>query len=251
MNRLRVIKNIFNKVRYALLGVYRTFIKEQLRFSLKFFAAIFFCSLIAFTACGKDKIKRSEKIFNEGATNQFDSIYVVYDDEMLTGGEVSSIPGGESQEIDLEHKNNPFGGKNSVKYIWDGGDVFDYNTGEFQNSFAGLKLSIASSGDNSTARNFTDAGYTKVVFYLRGVLSSNVSVKAEGPDDGDNTTVGSSLIISEITLDWQRYSFNISPNDLDNINDFFKLTLIYDNPAGTTNNGEGGTVYLDNIYYEK
>ena len=213
------------------------------------FAAICLCS-----ACGRNRLESQRDRFTAGATDNFGSVYVIYDEELKTGGGLLIFPGGENQMIDLENRENPFGGKQCIKYHWNGGEVFNYEIGRFQNSFAGFALQTEDDPADffsSNPRDFSSAQYTKVFFHIRGALSENTKLKVEAPDDADTETAAPMLEITSLTNAWTQYSFNITPASLTKVKEFFKLTFIYSNPDGTSNSGEGGIVFVDNIFWQK
>src|SRR5262249_42021974 len=150
----------------------------------------------------------------------------------------------------------------SIRYNWDGQDV------NAQHLFAGFDLMhtiTQAQYDTTAGRDLRSAGYTKVTFFARGSLSTNTLVKIEVADDGSTATFDSACLSlsTDGTLDddqnpggtpcgrlgtlrgsWQQFSISVSNSALGSIKDFFKATLIFNQPLGSTGAGQGGTVYF-------
>jgi hypothetical protein len=158
-------------------------------------------------------------------------------------------------------------GANSIRYVWNGGDVAG------QHVFAGMDLihSGQLSDYNSTPpKDLRSGNYTRVTFTARGSLGANVVLKIEVADDGNQATPAPCLILStngmmddsspgnpvpsclmKSTLDssWQSYSIPVSANDLAAVKDYFKATFI--NTAGPATTSTGGTAFFDQILYQQ
>jgi hypothetical protein len=118
-------------------------------------------------------------------------------------------------------------------------------------------------------KDLRSGNYSRVRFNARGSLSTNTVVKVEVADDGDTATPAPCIVLSEsgteddatannpascmtrgrLTSSWAQFSIPVSASDLDNVKDFFKATFIYKRADQGT--GSGGTIYLDEIQYER
>ena len=141
--------------------------------------------------------------------------------------------------------------------------------------FAGFSLMHVPLFANYTTmpgRDLRAAGYTKVTFYARANLSSltSITIEAGGPnpeacvtlsvdgtvDNCQNLFTGSTNEghrTDTISGNWKQYTLPISGTQQSAIKDFFKATLVFDGtqlPPGNTNPGQGGTLYLDQIFYK-
>jgi hypothetical protein len=176
---------------------------------------------------------------------------VIYDDSLETGGTVGLIPSGDNQQISLSYTNNPHSGRYCISYSWNGNPVSNPPPSLSPNpeqTFAGFQLIVAT---GAPPRNLSAAGYTTCTFWLRGNLSSNVSVQVQGPSNGNSNTIAPTYTPANVSNSWTQYAFSISPGNLQSVAVFFGLTLIYAQPTGTTNPGQGGTVYVDDIQFSK
>ena len=114
--------------------------------------------------------------------------------------------------------------------------------------------------DATPGRDLRSAGYTRAVFYVRGSLSTDTSVKIEagGPTtscmtlsiDGtvDKCSNGN---VGTLTSSWKMVTLPLTQAEQSAIKDFLKATFIFDNPTpGNTSPGQGGTIYLDQMFYK-
>jgi hypothetical protein len=180
---------------------------------------------------------------------------VVYDDVLKTGGGMGLFPSNENQQIALDSTDGPHSGRRCIRYSWNGQDI--PNPGTVPNpehTFAGFDLVV--SNDLTTlaaapARNLSAAGYTTVTFWLRGTLSDSATLKVEAPGTGFTSTIAPSITVTSLSGGWQQFTINISTADLISVKEFFKLTFVYTQPTGTTAAGGGGTVFVDDIQYNR
>ena len=224
-------------------------------------------SFLLLAACSKSPFDRSSNA-SGGALGGFGSgNFVVFSDELKTGGGAFLFPGGENQTLSFADTSNPVS-RRSIRYFWTGDDV----SSQFgpEHTFAGFDLMhTINQSDYATTpgRDLSKAGYKKVTFYARGSLSSQTLVKVQSPDDGNNATVAPCISLStDGTLDdtgtggtpclnlgtlstsWQQYTLTItSPSQLTAVKDLFKATFIFVPIGGSTAPGQGGTVYFDQI----
>jgi len=122
------------------------------------------------------------------------SSFVVFSDELETGGGAFEYPGPDGQNLVFTDTSNPIS-RRSIRYSWTGRDVSNpQGSGCLPNPehiFAGFDLMHVPDNTptlsvyNSTpGRNLSKAGYTKATFYVRGSLSSNTILKVEAASPG-------------------------------------------------------------------
>jgi hypothetical protein len=189
----------------------------------------------------------------------------IYTDDLHQGG-AFLYPGGENQVLSFNDQSNPAAGSNSMRYVWNGGDVAG------QHVFAGVDLihSGSLSDYNSTpGKDLRPGKYTRVTFDARGSLGPQVVVKIEVADDGNPSTPAPCVVLSasgdlddstpgnpapscmnkaSLTDSWQSFSLPVSPANLSSVKDYFKATYIYKGPIQTP--GTGGTLFVDQILYQ-
>jgi hypothetical protein len=216
---------------------------------------------LLFGGCKKSPIERTEDGSGAGALNGFGSgNFVIFGDELQSGGGAFFYPGGENQLITFEDQSNPIG-QRSIRYTWNG------NTTGGQTTFAGFDLMhtpTQATYTSTSGRDLRAAGYTKITFYARGALASNNVLKIEAADDGENSTSAPCLVLSmngsdtatgctntaQLTSSWQVFTITIPNSALATVKDFFKATIIFTNPVvGSSVPGQGGTIYFDQIQY--
>jgi hypothetical protein len=196
--------------------------------------------------------------------------YVVFSNELKTGGGAFEYPGGENQTLSFTDTSNPISYR-SIRYNWTGATVAG------QSVFAGFDLmdTVTQATYSSTqGRDLRAAGYTKVTFYARGSLSTNTVLKVEVSADGnpndadpcitlstsgnaaDNTCLlfgqfpnPLAMPVQQLTSSWQQYTINVPNSSLANVKDFFKATFVF-TPVFSVPAGQGGTAYFDQIQYQ-
>jgi hypothetical protein len=221
------------------------------------------------TSCERNPLERLSDPFPGGALNAWSGVFIVYNDDLRTGGNVAFIPSdvappANNQSIDfLNTEENPPEGLNCIKYSWNGKDLYwDDATVPFkgyEHEWAGVTLLVAThwSFYNSTpAKDLSPGGYTKITFKAKAFIANDTYVKFEGPVS-TNVAVPSRggtdyLRLNNTELaDWNSYTLNLSSNSLKKVKDYFKIVIEY--PAGKNNGsvGYGGTVFVDDIRYTK
>jgi len=108
--------------------------------------------------------------------------------------------------------------------------------------------------------NFSQAGFTKITFKVRGNLYSGVYLRLEFNNGNSTTASGNNAWMSnssdrKITSNWQSYEFNIS-GSLSKVKDLLRIVFLKYDEDGTdstpnTAKGNGGTIYLDDIVLTK
>lgn len=217
---------------------------------------IFFTAAViaGITGCDRHPFKKVSTLRDEGLLPSVNATFIVYDDELKTGGNLFVFPGGENQTVELKWQDRPYRGKNCIMYSWNGRDVNDGNLGITRHDFVGLDLVVSEgSGDfaASSSLDLSAGAYAKATFWIRGTLSEGTTLKVESPDDGSTATAAPQLLITSISETWQKNEITIAASDLTALKEFFKITFVYTQPTGTTTPGGGGTVFLDDIRLEQ
>src|ERR1041385_398507 len=86
------------------------------------------CVAFILAGCKKNPIDRLVNPVPDGALSQTNHIFVIYDDELKTGGGLGLFPGGENQTITLLDASSPRRSDNQIRYSWNGQDVPDEGT---------------------------------------------------------------------------------------------------------------------------
>ncbi|MFH1378837.1 MAG: hypothetical protein ABII23_01045 [bacterium] len=209
----------------------------------------------AIIGCDRHPFKNTSALESEGLLPEVSSEFIIYDDQIKTGGNLFTFPGGENQTVDLESRDNPCRGKKAICYSWNGKQVFDGTLQIYRHDYVGLDLGISQGSDDYDAlspRDITLGAYTKASFFVKGSLSANTTVKFEVVDDGNTATDAPQKVVSSLRSSWEKHEITgISVSDLTNVKDYFKVTFIYTQPTGTTTHGNGGTIYIDDIKLEQ
>lgn len=209
--------------------------------------------------CKKNPIERLSNPVPSGAVPVAGTEFIIFDDELKTGGGLGFIPGGENQAISLDDTSSPRSGSRQIRYEWNGADVFNSTTSAFQHEFAGFSLLVAENfpaNENVAPKDISGPGYTKLKMKVRGSLSTNTRLRIEGPSDGDNdplTNTPEQVELTSLTNDWQEVvvpsAGNIPNTHFQAVKSFITISLQYSIPPRTTVHGGGGVVYLDDIRY--
>lgn len=216
-------------------------------------AAIFslFAATILTGGCRRNPIERLSSPLDDGAVPQTSGVYMLFDDELKTGGGVGFIPGGQNQSIDFTDHSAPRGAA-SVRYYWNGGDVFNDETNEWQHLFAGFSFVVTPEFSRHLAvpgKNLSGPGYSSLKMWVRGHLSEGTKLRIEGPGDGVGTPARVEL--DSLGSGWQEVTLpNIPSADFNPVNVFLTISFQYTQPPRTTVAGGGGLVFLDDIRYE-
>jgi hypothetical protein len=226
---------------------------------------------LLFTGCNKNPFDRTRDAAG-GPTGSISAggNFVIFSSELMSGGGAFEYPGSEGQTLTFDDTSNPISHR-SIRYNWTGQAVSNPGTAcNPEVTFAGFDLMdtpTQATYGSTPGRNLSAAGYTRVTFYARGSLSTDVDVKIEvastgnppdpcltlstnGSDDqcaGDMDTGTKALGSS-----WQSYTISVPNTALSNIKDFFKATFVYAPPGAACGipAGQGGTVYFDVIQYQ-
>lgn len=178
--------------------------------------------------------------------------YVVFDDELKTGGGLAFIPGGQNQSINLNYTDGSRPGRQIV-YAWNGNNVSSM-TSVSQHAFAGFELLVTNDFtgfDTATGKNLSAANYTTLKLSIRGALSDNTILRIEGPDDGAGGITPAVSNITSLGANWQDVTLSIPSADFANVKAFIIVTFQFAQPSGSSTPGGGGIVYLDDIRYEQ
>lgn len=223
--------------------------------------------------CNRSPAERVQDASGGGALGRFGvaSAFIIFDDELASGGGAFFYPGGENQNLSFNDTSNSIS-RRSIRYSWNGLPVSNLGCmPDPTHNFAGFDLMHVpqqSAYLGTPGRDLRKAGYTRATFYARGSLSTNTVLKIEVASPGSvgcaalpapcltlstNGTDddGSGLCShASFTSNWQHYAIPISNPSLGSVKDFFKATLIFTDPfVGNQAPGQGGTVYFDAIGY--
>lgn len=240
------------------------------------------------TSCHKSPSDRTQNASGGGGVGGFGAgNYVIFSDELKSGGGAFEYPGGENQSLAFNDRSNPVS-QRSIRYSWTGGDVSSPQwCTPTEHVFAGFDLmytALQAQYGTTPGRDLSKAGYTKATFYARGSLSTNTVLKVEVAASGvsagcvnppqvpclilyanrsDYEAYKNSAPTTEqctamaMTGNWQSYSIPIanaiaqSNQPLTAIKDFFKATFVFTPPCTIcTAAGQGGTAYFDVIQYQ-
>jgi hypothetical protein len=214
-------------------------------------------AIFVLPGCEKDPVDRLTNPLSEGAVPGYSGTYIVYDDELKTGGNLALIPGGENQEIDLSDRSAPRGNLRQVRYTWNGLSVSTYPAGGYQQLFAGFIFMVGDDVNtlqSTPGRDLSGPGYTQMTFSVRGWLSEETSLRVEGPSTAETGFTPARVDIdrSELSLNvWKSYTLTVPATDFNNVRTFITLTIQYDQPPRTTLPSNGGTIYIDDIRYSR
>ena len=233
--------------------------------------AVCFLAFALLPGCERNPVNKIVDPTVSNTTGIWSGTWVLYDDELKTGGNIMLFTEGVS--LDFNNTDNPHSGPDSlspnaivkkcIRFSWDGSPVFTYSTSAKQSDFTGFSLICAqtTAAYSTQTRNLSLGGYTKITFWARGSLSTNVylRVEANSTDPNQYALASGSVGVWQgtVTSDWNKYSVKIdnSVNNLAAATDFVKFILVYDedgNPnTANTGRSNGGAVYLDDIELSK
>lgn len=200
-----------------------------------------------FAGCDKNPMNKLKEASTASNSSSWSGTYVVYDDELRTGGDVMMIGWGDNFTVDFNSRENPLNGVKCIKIAWDGGDVMTVNGAT--NLYTGLALIVAKNYADylTTTRDLSPGGYTKVTFWAKkGFMSSNTVLRMESPNGTSTSIAPANAYETALTDDWAFYSFDIT-GSLANARFFVNIVL---KTTGTTK-GNGATIYLDDIKLAK
>jgi|GEM_PF-2894784 len=225
-------------------------------------------ALLVLTSCEKNPISKLQDPTPDGAINSWNGVLKIYDEDLRTGGNVEFIPSDfdppdNTMAIDFKDSDeNAPQGVNCMKYSWNGKDVIWTSPlappSGLEHTFGGVTLIVATHFTlyNSTpGRDLRAGGYTHISFKAKAVLGrgsdavGDTTVKFEGPTQEasgvhDFIRLNRSQI-SEVA--WQEYSIPLATTDLGNVKDYFKIVIEWHG----ADVGEGGTVFVDDLRYER
>jgi hypothetical protein len=213
--------------------------------------------LLLLTACKRNPVDRLVDPTADGVVPGSSGIYTIFDDEIKTGGGLGLIPGADNQTIDVTDQSAPKRSIHAIRYAWNGKDVYNFETGQYQHDFAGFHLYVPPLGSQlatASPKNLTvPVGYSKLKMFIRGSLSQDTTLRIEGPDDGTGGNVAArfdSGVDFTLTNDWQEITLAIPTGDFASVLFFLTISFQYNQPPRTDVGGDGGVIYLDDIRYE-
>ncbi len=172
----------------------------------------------------------------DGATGIWTGQWLIYGDKLETGGGIVLVPDSGNQMINLSFHDPER--NNVIMYSWNGQDVAG------QHEFSGVSFTVASSSktyDITPPKDLSAGGYKKVTFYAKVNLSENTFVRFTGP-------VTSFSVEQKVNCDWNRFTIFFEPHMLRTVREFFVISFHY---TGNNKSGNGGTVYVDDVRYER
>lgn len=235
---------------------------------------------LGLSGCNQSPFNSTRDASGGGALNKFGvaPAFVIFDNELTTGGGAFEYPGGQNQTLSFTDTSNPISHR-SIRYSWNGQPVSAPGCNPNPTPlFAGFDLMYTTTqaaynpSPSVPGRDLHQAGYTKATFYARGSLSSNTVLKVEvaaagvqagcpvlpvvpclwlssnGTEDDGVNSQGCGH--AQLTGGWQSYSIPLTPAALTDVKDFFKATFVFTPPfVGSTAAGQGGVAYFDVIEY--
>lgn len=167
---------------------------------------------------------------------------VLYDNEVKFGG-VMFYASSDNQQLDFNYQDT--NENKCIKYNWNGKEVYDYNTNQWQTSWCGFGIIVAKDYQQiDKTHNLASYQFTKLKFKLRGGrLSENVRFKIIGPKKADESDVDVKTISSfQLYGSWKDYEISLT-NNLDDINIY--IGFVFENTGSSQS--QGGEVYIDDI----
>ncbi len=177
----------------------------------------------------------------DGATGIWSGQWLIYGDKLETGGDVVRIPGEENQKVEIEFKDPDAPDRgNVIQYFWNGNDVAG------QHEWCGISLIVASNFRTyniTPPKDLSPGGYRKVTFWAKAILSEGTVVRFTAP-------ATSFIKEQKENCDWKPFAISFEPQMLRNVKDFFIISFHYTG-VDKKKPGWGGTVYVDDIRYER
>ena len=143
---------------------------------------------ISLVSCERNPMKRLSDPLEEGALATWSGVFKIYDDDLITGGNVSFIPSDLSppdnnMTLNFMHTDDdPPEGMKCLRFTWNGQDQ-DWS-GKDEHDWAGMSLIVAthwSLYDSTPSKDLSAGGYTKITFKAKAIIDSGTYVKFEGP----------------------------------------------------------------------
>lgn len=201
--------------------------------------AVLIMPLFVFAACDKKPVNRlaNPTTSNTTGSTVWTAPWIVYDDEIKTGGGIARFTTPEGQVLDFASTENPHSGLDCVKFSWDGSEVRPYadpNTAE--HSWVGFSFKVLNDNivNSPSTKDLSPGHYTKLSFYARGTLSANVTLRVKGAGATSETII-------PVTSAWQHFT---APTGTLTDVDTFAIFVLGSNGSSKTN---GGIVFLDDI----
>jgi hypothetical protein len=228
--------------------------------------SILFSLFSAFMGCDANPVNRLVNPSPSNISGVWSGAWVIYDDEVKTGGAIMTYNTGAT--LDFHSTDNPHSGKDCIRYSWDGSPVLTYAslpahpTDYIQSGYSGFSLICAPTDAQyfTATRNLSLGGYTKITFWARGELFTNVNLRVEANSNDQNQYKYASgypgVWQGTVTSGWQQYSVKLDTtttnlNNLAAATDFIKIILLYTPGPDDPPRGNGGTVFLDDIELTK
>ncbi|RLD18982.1 MAG: hypothetical protein DRI36_00040 [Caldiserica bacterium] len=207
-----------------------------------------FFALLILSSCGKNIEERlkdpaNDPLFYKG---DYSGVFMIYEDELKTGGGMMFYASPDNQELDFFYSDD---GNKVIRYYWNGGEVFDYNSESYQHNWCGFGLIVGHSWEEAeeVSMDFSGIGYSKLKFKVKGYLSQNTVLKIEGPKKAGSSEVADYIELdsSDISYSWKEFSLPISSSSLKDFNIY--VGIIFE----ATEKGSGGEVFIDSLRFER
>jgi len=201
-----------------------------------------------FNSCSDVKVE--DRLLNpipSGATGKWSGTWVLYDDELKTGGGIMFYTepnpnNPNSQTLDVSYIEN---GNKCIRYFWDGDVSYDSTWNVWQDKWCGMALIVGQDWTEvlTSTKDLTQAAYKKISFKIKGKLSNSVRIKIEAlvRIGRYSSFPAATVVIDSLSEEWETYTLPL--NNVSTINMFF--SLIIENRGSSRS--QGATIYLDDI----
>jgi hypothetical protein len=187
--------------------------------------------------CDRKPINKLVDPTLNNTTGNWSGRWVIYDDELRTGGGVSTFTTFNGVDLDFDSRETPYSGSTCIKFFWNGGEVTPYSPpgslSEYTWTGFGLIVAVKTEDYDRYSKDFSASGFDKLTFRARGSLNNGVVLRVEGPQLGAQTPAG--FWEGAITDQWQQYTVNLNPQTT--INAYLNIILKYS--GAVRGNGDG------------
>jgi hypothetical protein len=218
---------------------------------ITFLILAFVIALIISFITGCSDVKVEDRLVNPiplGATGKWSGVWVLYDDELKTGGGIMfyTEPNPEnptSQTLNVSYTEE--NGNKCMKYSWDGDISYDSTWKVWQDKWCGMALIVGKDWTEvqTSTKDLSLAGYKKISFKIKGHLSESTRIKIDTlvRIGKFSSYPAASVVINSLSDQWEEYTLVL--NNVSTINIFFSLVI--ENKSNTKS--QGAVVYLDDI----
>ncbi len=171
---------------------------------------------------------------------------VLYDNELKFGG-IMFYVSADNQQLDF---NYPDTNENkSIKYTWNGKEVYNYDTKQYQTSWCGFGIIVGKDFTQiDKSHNLAAYQFSKLKFKLRGGwLDNNVKFKVIGAKKATESDIDVKTVSTlQLYTSWREYEIDLT-NNLDDVNIY--IGFVFENTS--TSQSKGGEVFIDDIKFVK